>query len=352
MEHQYAPVIDLRSDTVTRPTPGMRQAMAEAEVGDDVFGDDPTVNRLQARIAELLGKPAALFVPSGTMANQLALRAWTESGDEAIMERHSHSFNMEGGGPAALSGVQVQPLEGKRGILTAEQVEEAIRPADHHFPRTRAVFLENTHNRAGGTVYPLAEIERVAAVTSRHGLKLHMDGARLWNAVAATGIRPAKYAAPFDSVAVALSKGLGCPIGSLVAGPVEFVERAHRFRKQWGGGMRQVGIVAAAGLYALDHHLERLKDDHANAKLLARGLKEVAGIGIRLEDVETNMVFFEVPRAKASAQAVVAALREQGVLMNATSPSRIRAVTHRDVTTADIERAIGIVQRTLKGFLS
>ena len=349
---ENAPVIDLRSDTVTRPTPGMRRAMADAEVGDDVFGDDPTVNRLQARIAELLGKPVALFVPSGTMANQLALRAWTEPGDEAIMERHSHTFNHEAGGPAALSGVQVQPLEGKRGILTAEQVEEAIRPADHHFPRTRVVFLENTHNRAGGTVYPLAEIERVAAVASRHGLRLHMDGARLWNAVAATGIPPATYAAPFDSVAVALSKGLGCPIGSLVVGPVEFVERAHRFRKQWGGGMRQVGIVAAAGLYALDHHLERLKDDHANAKLLARGLKEVAGIGIRLEDVETNMVFFEVPRAKVSAQAVVAALREQGVLMNATSPSRIRAVTHLDVTTADIERATGIVQRTLKGLLS
>jgi threonine aldolase len=352
VEHEHARVIDLRSDTVTRPTPAMRQAMAEAEVGDDVFGDDPTVNRLQARIAELLGKPAALFVPSGTMANQLALRAWTEPGDEAVMERNSHAFNHEGGGAAALSGVQVQPLEGKRGILTAEQVEEAIRPADHHFPRTRVVFLENTHNRAGGAVYPLAEIERVAAVTSRHGLTLHMDGARLWNAVAATGIPPAKYAAPFDSVSVALSKGLGCPIGSLVAGPVEFIERVHRFRKQRGGGMRQVGIVAAAGLYALDHHMARLKDDHANAKLLARGLKEVQGIGIRLEDVETNMVFFEVPRAKVSAQAVVAALREQGVLLSATSPSRIRAVTHLDVTTADIERAIGIVQRTLKGLLS
>jgi threonine aldolase len=345
-------MIDLRSDTVTKPSPAMRRAMAEAEVGDDVFADDPTVNRLQARVAELLGKAAALFVPSGTMANQLALRAWTEPGDEAIMERNAHTFNYEGGGPAALSGVQVLPIDGKRGVITAEQVEEAIRPEDHHFPRTRVVFLENTHNRAGGAVYPLAEIERVAAVTTRHGLRLHMDGARLWNAVVATGIPPAQYAASFDSVSVCLSKGLGCPLGSLVAGPVEFVGRVHRYRKQWGGGMRQVGIVAAAGLYALEHHIDRLKDDHANARLLARGLKDVPGIGIRLEDVETNMVFFEVPRAKASAQAVVAALREQGVLMNATSPSRIRCVTHLDVTQADIERAVGIVQRTLKGLLS
>ncbi len=345
-------MIDLRSDTVTKPSPAMRRAMAEAEVGDDVFADDPTVNRLQARVAELLGKAAALFVPSGTMANQLALRAWTEPGDEAIMERNAHTFNYEGGGAAALSGVQVLPIDGKRGVITAEQVEEAIRPEDHHFPRTRVVFLENTHNRAGGAVYPLAEIERVAAVTTRHGLRLHMDGARLWNAVVATGIPPAQYAASFDSVSVCLSKGLGCPLGSLVAGPVEFVGRVHRYRKQWGGGMRQVGIVAAAGLYALEHHIDRLKDDHANARLLARGLKDVPGIGIRLEDVETNMVFFEVPRAKASAQAVVAALREQGVLMNATSPSRIRCVTHLDVTQADIERAVGIVQRTLKGLLS
>lgn len=344
-------VIDLRSDTVTQPTAAMRRAMAEAEVGDDVFGDDPTVNRLQVRVAELLGKAAALFVPSGTMANQLALRAWTEPGDEAIMERNSHTFNYEGGGAAALSGVQVLPIDGKRGVITAEQVEEAVRPQDHHFPRSRVVFLENTHNRAGGAVYPLAEIERVAAVAARHGLKLHMDGARLWNAVVATGVSPAQYAAAFDSVAVCLSKGLGCPLGSLVAGPVEFIDRVHRFRKQWGGGMRQVGVVAVAGLHALEHHVDRLKDDHANAKLLARGLKDVAGIGIRLEDVETNMVFFEVPRARASAQAVVAALREQGVLMIATSPGRIRCVTHLDVTQGDIERAAGIVQRTLKGLL-
>jgi threonine aldolase len=345
-------MIDLRSDTVTQPTAAMRQAMVEAEVGDDVYGDDPTVNRLQARVAELLGKPAALFVPTGTMANQLALRAWTEPGDEAIMERNSHTFNYEGGGAAALSGVQVNPLDGKRGILTAEQVEEAVRPHDAHFPRTRVVFLENTHNRAGGAIFPLPEMERVGAVCAKHRLVLHMDGARLWNACAATGISPLQYSAPFDSVAVCLSKGLGCPVGSLVAGPVDFIERVHRYRKQWGGGMRQVGVLAAAGLHALDHHVERVKDDHANAKLLARGLKDVPGLGIRLEDVETNMVFFEVPRAKASAQAVVAALREQGVLLNATSPSRIRAVTHLDVTTADVERAVGIIQRTLKGLFS
>ena len=345
-------VIDLRSDTVSRPTPEMRRAIAAAEVGDDVFGDDPTVNRLQARVAEVLGKEAALFVPSGTMGNQLALRVWAEAGDEAIMERNSHTFNYEGGGAAALSGVQILPIEGKRGVITGEQVEEEVRPKDHHFPRTRVVFLENTHNRAGGAVYPLDEIQRVAEVCGRHGLTLHMDGARLWNATVATGIAPREYAAPFDSVSVCLSKGLGCPLGSLVAGPRAFIERAHRFRKQWGGGMRQVGMAAAAGLYALDHHVERLKDDHANAKLLARGLKDVAGIGISLEDVETNMVFFEVPRAKASAPGVVAALREQGVLVNATSPSRIRAVTHLDVTSADIERAVGIIQRTLKGLFA
>ncbi|MDP2972738.1 MAG: GntG family PLP-dependent aldolase, partial [Deltaproteobacteria bacterium] len=254
--------IDLRSDTVTRPTPLMRKAMSEAEVGDDVFGEDPTVNALHERVAQMLGKEAALFVPSGTMANQLAIKSHTQPGDEVIIEATSHPYNFEGGGGAVLSGIQFYCLRGVRGILDASQIEEAIRPDDHHFPVTRLICLENTHNRGGGAIYPIDKMAEIYRLAKSKGLLVHLDGARLWNASVATGISPHEYGQWADSVSVCLSKGLGAPIGSLVAGSRIFIDRVHRFRKMFGGGMRQVGIIAAAGLYALEHHIERLKEDH------------------------------------------------------------------------------------------
>ena len=258
--------IDLRSDTVTKPTPAMRKAMAEAEVGDDVFGEDPTVNALQEKVAKILGKEASIFVPSGTMANQLAIKSHTQPGDEVIIEATSHPYNFEAGASAALSGIQFYCLKGIRGILDASQIEEAIRPDDHHFPVTRLICLENTHNRGGGSVYPIKKIAEISRFAKSKGLLLHLDGARLWNASVAAGIKPQEYAQWADSVSVCLSKGLGAPIGSLVAGSKTFIDRVHRFRKMFGGGMRQVGIIAAAGIYALDHHIGRLKEDHENAK--------------------------------------------------------------------------------------
>jgi len=248
-------LVDLRSDTVTKPTPAMRKAIAEAEVGDDVFGEDPTVNTLQKKVAEILGKEASLFVPSGTMANQLAIKSHTQPGDEVIIEATSHPYNFESGASAALSGIQFYCLKGVRGILDASQIEEAIRPNDHHFPVTRLICLENTHNRGGGAIYPLEKIAEISQLAKSKNLLLHLDGARLWNASVATGIKPQEYARWVDSVSVCLSKGLGAPIGSLVAGTKPFIDRVHRFRKMFGGGMRQVGIIAAAGLYALGHHI-------------------------------------------------------------------------------------------------
>ncbi len=246
-----AEFIDLRSDTVTKPTPAMRRAMAEAEVGDDVFGEDPTVNALQEKVAALLGKEKALFVPSGTMANQLSIKAHTQPGDEVILEASAHPYNFEGGAGAMLSGVQFYCLPGVRGILEASQVEEAVRPLDHHFAVSRLVCLENTHNRGGGSIYPLKHIAAISKLAHSKGLLVHLDGARLWNASVATGLEPAQYAQWADSVSVCLSKGLGAPVGSLVAGSTAFIDRVHRFRKMFGGGMRQAGILAAAGIYAL-----------------------------------------------------------------------------------------------------
>jgi len=333
-------IIDLRSDTVTKPTPGMRKAMMDAEVGDDVFDEDPTVNALQEKVATLLGKQAALFVPSGTMANQLAIRAHTHHGDEVIIESEAHTFNYEGGGGAALSGVQFHPLRGDRGILDPSRIEEVIRPPDHHFAPTRLVCLENTHNRAGGTVYPIEKIRETHQLAKQHGLAMHLDGARLLNASVASGIPPDAYARYFDSVNICLSKGLGAPIGSVIAGSREFIDRVHRFRKMFGGGMRQVGIIAAAGIYALDNHTDRLRVDHANAKRLAQGLSRIDGVGIDPHSVETNIVVFDVSELEAHPSRTVESLREQGILMLPFGKTLIRAVTHLDVTSEDIERAI------------
>jgi threonine aldolase len=340
-------LIDLRSDTVTKPTPAMRKAMAEAEVGDDVFGEDPTTNILQEKVANLLGKEASLFVPSGTMANQLAIKSHTQPGDEVIIESSSHPFNFEGGAGAALSGIQFHCLKGVRGILDASQVEEAIRPADHHFPVTRLVCLENTHNRGGGSIYPVEKMAEIFRLAKSKGLLAHLDGARLWNASIATGIRPHEYAQWADSVSVCLSKGLGAPIGSLVAGSKPFIDRVHRFRKMFGGGMRQAGIIAAAGIYALDHHLERLTKDHQNAKRLGVGLKEFPGVSIDPRYVETNIVIFDIANAGMTAVQVAEAMKKKGVLIHAFSKTQIRLVTHLDVTAEDIEKALKAFERVI-----
>jgi threonine aldolase len=326
----------------------MRKAMSEAEVGDDVFGEDPTVNALQERVARLLGKEAALFVPSGTMANQLAIKSHTQPGEEVIIEATSHPYNFEGGGGAALSGIQFHCLKGSRGILDASQIEEAIRPDDHHFPVTRLVCLENTHNRGGGTIYPIEKMAEIYRLMKSKGLLVHLDGARLWNASAATGISLHEYGQWADSVSVCLSKGLGAPIGSLVAGSKAFMDRVHRFRKMFGGGMRQVGIIASAGLYALDHHLDRLKEDHQNAKRLAVGLKEMKGVSLDPKHVETNIVIFDVTETGKTALQIAEAMKGHSVLIHAFGKTQIRLVTHLDVTEEDIEVTLKVFEKVLE----
>lgn len=334
--------VDLRSDTITRPTPEMRDAMVKARVGDDVFGDDPTVNELQARAADLLGKEAALFVPSGTMANQVAIRTHTEPGDEIIVESGSHIFLYEGGGFAALSGVSARCVAGERGVLSAEQVAGAIRPPGglSHFPHTSLVCLENTANRGGGAVYPQQVVSAIAGVAKGAGLKLHLDGARVFNACVALDLPVAEVVAPFDSVSFCLSKGLGCPVGSLLVGSRAFIDRAHRFRKMFGGGMRQAGILAAAGLYALDHHVDRMAVDHARARRVAERCAGLPGCAVDLEAVQSNMVYVDVGGTGRSADAFVAGLAERGIQAHATGPAELRLVFHLDVDEAGVDRTI------------
>jgi len=339
--------IDLRSDTVTRPTPEMRRAMAEAEVGDDVLGDDPTVARLERRTADILGKEAAVYMPSGTMTNQVAIRTWTEPGDEIILEASGHSYFYESGGPAALAGVMCCLIEGERGLFTADQMRAVLRPKNEHFPRTKLVAIENTHNRGGGTVWPLDQIADVAAAARQAGLKMHLDGARLWNAAVASGTPEKRYAEPFDSVSVCFSKGLGAPIGSALAGSAEFVARARRFRKMFGGGMRQAGIIAAGALYALEHHRRRLAEDHAGAKRLAEGIAPLEGIEIDPETVETNIVVFAVTGMPAAE--LVERLGAVGVLVLARDARTIRAVTNLNVTAGQIDETIEKFAAILSG---
>jgi len=341
--------IDLRSDTVTQPTADMRRAMFAAAVGDDVLAEDPTVNALQEKAARLLDKEAALFVASGTMANQLSIKAHTQPGDEVIIEAGAHAMNFEGGAGAVLSGVQFFGVPGSRGIIDAAQVEAAIRIDDVHFPVSRLIVIENTHNRGGGSVFPLGKIQQIRELATRRGLRMHMDGARLWNACVATGTSPAAYAAPFDSVSVCLSKGLGCPVGSLVLGSKDFIKRVHRFRKMVGGGWRQVGFLAAAGIYALDHHIDRLQEDHRKALKLAQGLAEIKNVIINPAEVETNILFFDVSRAERTAQEVAAAAKGKGVLLHPTAKTRIRCVTHLDVSFEDIDRALEAIEAVMKG---
>jgi threonine aldolase len=337
--------IDLRSDTVTRPTAEMRAAMAAAEVGDDVFGDDPTVNRLQERVAALLGKEAALYVPSGTMSNQACVRAHTQPGDELLCEATCHIYNSEQGGPAALSGVTCRTLDGDHGILDVTQLEGRIRPDDEHCVRTRLVCLENTHNRGGGRVFPLEKITAISAWARKHGLRMHLDGARLWNAVVATGIPAAEWARHFDSVSVCFSKGLGAPVGSALAGPRDFVARARRARKLYGGGMRQAGVIAAAALYALDNHIDRLADDHRNACVIAGAIADTPGLRLNPPEVETNLVWVQVDPDLGTSRDVAARLKEHGILIHTSGPHMLRACTHLDVSAAQAERAADTIRR-------
>ncbi len=335
-------IVDLRSDTVTRPSQAMRAAIAAAEVGDDVLGDDPTVIRLQERSADLLGTQAALFVPSGSMANQVAIRAATEPGDEIVADVTTHSYNYESGGPAALAGVSMMLLHGRRGIFAADEVASAIRPANSHFPRTRMVIAENTNNRGGGAVWPPENLAAIRDVASRHGLHFHIDGARLLNAAVASGRRATDFTRYADSCSLCFSKGLGAPVGSVVAGSRTFIERCHRFRKMFGGAMRQAGILAAAALFALDHNVERLADDHANARRLAEAIASLPGIRLDPADVETNIVIFDIDPRLGTAPDFQQRLLARGVSLFSTGPARLRAVTHLDVSRADIDRAIAV----------
>lgn len=338
-------IVDLRSDTVTRPTRAMLQAMIAAEVGDDVLGDDPTVLALEAKVAALLGKPAACFVPSGTMANQTAIRAQTEPGDEIIAHGDSHIAHYETGAPAALSGCGIYPLTGVGGRFTARDVAAAIRPRRTWMAPSRLLVIENTHNRGGGTVWPLSLFAEVCAEAHRHGLAIHLDGARLFNACVATGETPTAYTSHVETVAVCFSKALGAPAGSAVAGSVETIDRVRRFRKMFGGAMRQSGILAAAAIHALDHHLERLADDHRRARRLAEGVsEETSGFTIDLDSVQSNMVYIEVDERIGSADTVCLMLAERGVRMAPMDRQRLRAVTHLDVDDAGIERAIDVVR--------
>ena len=339
------PPIDLRSDTVTRPTPAMRRAMAEAEVGDDVFGEDPTVHMLEARTAELLGKEAAVFVPSGTMANQIAVGVHTRPGDELLCATTSHVYVWEAGGIARLSGVTARTFEGDCGLLSLDDIKHTIRPDDIHYVRTRLVWLENTHNRGGGRIHPIEGIAAIRHWARENRLAMHLDGARLMNAVVATG-RPAReWAQHFDTVSICFSKGLGAPIGSALAGSAEAIRYARRLRKVFGGGMRQSGIVAAAALYALEHHVDRLAEDHAGAQVLAEAFQNTEGFALESGPVETNLVWVRVDPALGSAAEVVAYLRSRGILVAALGSQVIRACTHLDLTRQDIEYAASVIRQ-------
>ncbi|MBK8945312.1 MAG: low-specificity L-threonine aldolase [Ignavibacteriae bacterium] len=337
-------IIDLRSDTVTRPSQGMRKAMYDAEVGDDVFKEDPTLNKLQAMIAELLGKESALFVPSGVMGNQICLNVHSNPGDEVICEADAHIFQYESGSPAVLSGIQLYPIKADRGILNPELVEPLIRPTSaYYMPRTKIIEVENTHNRAGGTIYKLEEIEKLQTLVRKHNLKFHLDGARLWNASVATGIKVSEYAKYFDSVSVCLSKGLGTPVGSVIAGTKDFINEAFRVRKAFGGGMRQAGVLAAAGIYAIQNNIERLSEDHEKTKMLANYLVKTGKFELINKEVETNIIIFK-PLQK-SVEESLSICKENGLLFSVGQIGTLRAVTHMDVSFEDINKVCEIIEK-------
>jgi threonine aldolase len=342
-------LIDLRSDTVTRPTPEMRRAMADAEVGDDVFGDDPTVNALQEYAADLLGKEAGLFVPTGSMGNQVSLGSLAKQGDEVVCESGAHFLHYEGGSAAAHLGLMMRPLPGKNGTIAADQVSAAIREGSDHAPRTAVVAIENTHNSAGGRVFPLDEAQAIAKVCDERGVALHLDGARIFNAQAATGIPAREWAACADTLTFCFSKGLGAPIGSMVCSTTDNIAKAHRLRKRLGGGMRQVGVIAAAARVALETGPDRLAEDHVNARRLAEGLRELHEEAVDPSSVETNMVYLNLTPFSKGGPEVAAALLSEGVLTVAMSQNAMRLVTHRDVSSADVEVALLALRKVLSG---
>jgi threonine aldolase len=340
-------LIDLRSDTVTRPTAEMRRAMAEAEVGDDVFGDDPTVNALQEYAADLLGKEAGLFVPTGSMGNQVALGALTRPGDEVVCEAGAHFLHYEGGSVAAHLGLMMRPLAGDSGTITADQVAAVIRTGTEHNPHTAVVAMENTHNAAGGIIFPIEEARAVSKVARDKNVSLHLDGARLFNAQAATSIPASEWAACVDTVTFCFSKGLGAPVGSMVVGPKATIAESHRLRKRLGGGMRQVGVLAAAARVALETAPERLHEDHANARRLAEGLADLNPQSVDLDAVETNMVYVDVGVFGTTGAQVTSSLQREGILTLGSEAPVMRLVTHRDVSSADIEAALSALRRIL-----
>lgn len=340
----FAPMmIDYRSDTVTRPTPGMLEAMNQSVVGDDVFGEDPTVNRLEKMCAALFGKPAAMFCPSGTMTNQIAIKCHTQPGDEVICDFLSHIYQYEGGGIAFNSGVSVRLIQGNLGRITADQVLESINPIDVHKAMTSLVSLENTANRGGGSCYDINEIQRIREVCTQKSLQLHLDGARLFNALVAKSESPLRYGELFDSISICLSKGLGAPVGSVLVGDTPFIQQARRIRKVFGGGMRQAGYIAAAGIYALENHIARLATDHHHAQLIADAWSKKSFIGA-IYPVETNIIIFEVSNTYTAPQLAVK-LKENDILAIAISPRMIRMVVHLDIHELDVERTIDVIGR-------
>ncbi len=335
-------VIDFRSDTVTRPTHGMKEAMLNAPVGDDVFGEDPSINELEKKTAEMFGMEAAIFCPSGTMTNQIAIKCHTQPGDEIICDETSHIYQYEGGGIAFNSGASVRLLPGQLGRINASQVLSAIQPDDPHRPHSRIVSLENTSNRGGGSCYDFEDIKKIRNVCKEHGLAFHLDGARLWNALVAKNETPEQYGKAFDSISVCLSKSLGCPVGSLLIGTKELIKKARRVRKVFGGGMRQAGFLAAAGIYALDHHIQRLSEDHANAKTIAKALSEKSFVKMVLP-VETNIIIFELDDS-LTAPDLVNKWREKDMLAYAIAPNRVRLVLHLDITAEMVERTVQLIR--------
>jgi len=342
-------MIDLRSDTVTKPSSAMLDAMCASEVGDDVFGEDPTVNTLQEEVARLFGKEAGLFVPSGVMGNQLAIKTLTDPGDEVIVEAESHIFHYEAAAPSMLSNVQLHTLESNNGVLSSEKLDNAIRPDDYHMPKSTLLCLENTHNRHGGAVYPFEHMKDICQKARIHGLRVHLDGARIWNASVASGVSFAEYGSLFDTISVCFSKGLGAPIGSMVVGDREVITRARRYRKIFGGGMRQVGLIAAAALFAVRNNIERMSEDHKKARIFREILMDIEGLAFLPRTLATNMCIVDISnRTSYSVSNVLDILKNNGVLLTPIGIGKIRAVTHLDVTLEEVQSAAEIVRNVLK----
>jgi threonine aldolase len=339
--------IDLRSDTITKPVAGMRDAMRDAPVGDDVYGEDPTVNALQERMARMFGMEDALFVPSGVMGNEICVKMQTEPGDEIIAGENSHIVVYETGGPGLLSGVQIRTIPENRGVLDTEKVARAIRPDRYYYPKTSLVCVENTHGRSGGTVYPLDELRELWLLTRERGLRLHIDGARIWNASAASGVGLGDYARHADTISVCFSKGLGAPVGSMILSDRKGIEKARKYRKIFGGGMRQTGILAAAALYALDHHLQKLTEDHEKARIFAAELNSGGKIQVDTSTVETNMVIFDISQTGRSQDTLLALFAKAGVLLTPERETQLRAVMHLDVSKQDVTEAAGRITEAL-----